>query len=460
MNKKILNKISKYIGDHELIGPGDTVIAGVSGGADSMCMLLLLQELSKKLDLKIIVAHVNHGIRGCDAEKDADFVKDYCERNKIPFELSCKDIPALAKETGTTCEEAGRNYRYAFFKELCEKYGASKIAVAHNSGDNAETVLFNIFRGSGIGGLKGILPERTIREEGRELKIIRPVLILSRQEIEGYLRERGQDYCTDLTNGEDAYTRNRIRNVILPEARKCINSNVMGHLENLSRQAAEVFDLIEQETDKYSYIISETDGSDGTGKPVKIDCAVLKSLHPVLKKSILRRAFEKAAGRLKDVEEVHIVDMLRLAENTSGKKISLPYGIVAVKEYDDLLLIKESVPGKKDVTVELTVADRDTLPAQVPNEDDVKWFDLEKITNEVELRTMREGDYLIIGKDAHKKSLKRFMIDSKIPLHEREGILLLTEGNHVLWVVGYRRDDSCFISGTTQKVLIAKKKHL
>ena len=110
--------------------------------------------------------------------------------------------------------------------------------------------------------------------------------------------------------------------------------------------------------------------------------------------------------------------------------------------------------------MELTIVDRDTLPAQIPNEDDVKWFDLEKITNATELRTMREGDYLVIGKDAHKKSLKRFMIDSKIPLHEREDILLLTEGSHVLWVVGYRRDDSCLISGSTQKVLIAKKIHL
>ena len=460
MNEKILNKISKYIGDYKLIGPGDTVIAGVSGGADSMCMLLILEELSEKQDFKVIVAHVNHGIRGKDAEKDAEFVKKYCEKNKIQFELSCKDIPALAKETGTTCEEAGRNFRYKFFSELCEKYGARSIAVAHNSGDNAETVLFNIFRGSGIGGLKGILPVRTIRSAFGELKIIRPVLVLSREEIEGYLRERGQGYCTDATNNEDAYTRNRIRNVILPEARKGINSNVTGHLENLSRQAAEVFDFIEQETDRYSYIISETAGPDKTGKLVKVDCTVLKSLHPVLKKSILRHAFERAAGRLKDVEEVHIEDMLRLSENTSGKKISLPYGIVAVKEYDDILLTKENIPQKKDITVELTIVDRDTLPAQIPNEDDVKWFDLEKITNATELRTMREGDYLVIGKDAHKKSLKRFMIDSKIPLHEREDILLLTEGSHVLWVVGYRRDDSCLVSGSTQKVLIAKKIHL
>ena len=284
--------------------------------------------------------------------------------------------------------------------------------------------------------------------------------MLSREEIEGYLRERGQGYCTDATNNEDAYTRNRIRNVILPEARKGINSNVTGHLENLSRQAAEVFDFIEQETDRYSYIISETAGPDKTGKLVKVDCTVLKSLHPVLKKSILRHAFERAAGRLKDVEEVHIEDMLKLSENTSGKKISLPYGIVAVKEYDDILLTKENIPQKKDITVELTIVDRDTLPAQIPNEDDVKWFDLEKITNATELRTMREGDYLVIGKDAHKKSLKRFMIDSKIPLHEREDILLLTEGSHVLWVVGYRRDDSCLVSGSTQKVLIAKKIYL
>ena len=458
---KTFEKASRYIKKQELLKSGDRVIAGVSGGADSMCMLLILLSLKQELDLDIIVAHVNHGIRGEEAKRDADFVEAFCADKCLTFELANADIPGIAKETGTTSEEAGRNYRYSFFCELAEKYRAEKIAVAHNSDDNAETVLFNIFRGSGIGGLKGILPERSISGKDSKYTLIRPVLVLSRAEIEEGLKEAGQDFCTDRTNSEDTYARNRLRNTILPMARDNINTNVYGHIESLSRQAALVYDFIEQETDKFASCINPVTDEDGRKTGVSIDIPSIVKLHRVLKQSLIRRAFEMVSGKLKDVEETHIEAIEDLINKQSGKRISLPYNITATRVYDSIILSSEgsfeTPDNVSDHGITWEICNRGDLTIEIPKEQYVKWFDYEKTGDDLEVRTCRDGDYLLIGKEGHKKSLSRFMIDNKIPLQERDKIPLLATGSHVLWVVGYRQDESCFVTASTKRVLVVKK---
>ena len=458
---KTFEKASRYIKKQELLKSGDRVIAGVSGGADSMCMLLILLSLKQELDLDIIVAHVNHGIRGEEAKRDADFVEAFCADKGLAFELANADIPGIAKETGTTSEEAGRNYRYSFFCELAEKYRAEKIAVAHNSDDNAETVLFNIFRGSGLGGLKGILPKRSISGKGSKYTLIRPVLALSRAEIEEGLKEAGQDFCTDRTNSEDTYARNRLRNTILPMARDNINANVYGHIESLSRQAASVYDFIEQETDKYASCINPITDEDGSKTGVSIDIPSMEKLHRVLKQSLIRRAFEMVSGKLKDVEETHIEAIEDLINKQSGKRISLPYDRTATRVYDSIILSSEgsfeTLDNVSDHGITWEICNREDLTTDIPKEQYVKWFDYEKTGDDLEVRICRDGDYLLIGKEGHKKSLSRFMIDNKIPLQERDKIPLLATGSHVLWVVGYRQDDSCFVTASTKRVLVVKK---
>ena len=424
-------------------------------------MLLILLSLKQELDLDIIVAHVNHGIRGEEAKRDADFVEAFCADKGLTFELANADIPRIAKETGTTSEEAGRNYRYSFFCELAEKYRAEKIAVAHNSDDNAETVLFNIFRGSGIGGLKGILPKRSISGKDSKYTLIRPVLALSRAEIEEGLKEAGQDFCTDRTNNEDTYARNRLRNNILPMARDNINANVYGHIESLIRQAASVHDFIEQETDKFASCINPITDEDGRKTGVSIDIPSMEKLHRVLKQSLIRRAFEMVSGRLKDVEETHIEAIEDLINKQSGKRLSLPYDIIATRVYDSIILSSggsfETLDNVSDHGITWEICNREDLTTDIPKEQYVKWFDYEKTGDDLEVRTCRDGDYLLIGKEGHKKSLSRFMIDNKIPLQERDKIPLLATGSHVLWVVGYRQDESCFVTASTKRVLVVKK---
>ena len=458
MNKKNFLKVLEYVKSLKLVEPGDKIIAGVSGGADSMCMLQMLIELKRHLDFELIVSHVNHGIRGEEAERDAEFVEGFCTDNGLKFELANADVPKLSKEMGTSLEEAGRDFRYRFFLELALKYGANKIAVAHNSDDNAETVLFNIFRGSGIGGLKGILPKRDIKaKDGSIVTLIRPVLILSRQEIEEFLKEIGQTYCTDSTNCQEEYSRNRIRNSILPMARENINANVFGHIGALSRQAAEVFEYMELETDKNADALCACKDNSGNALGTAVDCERLLKLHPAIRKNLLRRAIGMEAGRLKDVEEIHIEDLDELLRKQSGKRISLPYGIVAIKEHGRILLTK-NLEDKAELpdNVDLQVFDREMLGDDIPKEKDLKWFDFEKIGGWPVLRYPMDGDYLIIGREKHKKSLNRFMIDSKIPLLQRGKVPVLAVGNHVIWVLGYRQDDSGLITASTKKVLVAR----
>ena len=473
MEIKTFKKAADHIRKLNLLEMHDRIIAGVSGGADSMCMLMTLLGLKQEFDLNIIVAHVNHGIRGEEAERDAKFVRDYCENKGLAFELANADIPTIAKKTGTTCEEAGRNFRYEFFCELALKHNAKKIAVAHNSDDNAETVLFNMFRGSGISGLKGILPIRIITgKDGKQYTLIRPVLSLTRSEIEEGLKEAGQDFCTDRTNSEDIYARNRLRNVILPRLKESINSNAYGHIGNLSRQAAMVFDYIEQETDRYSSCIKLIFDEKGNKTGTSIDIPGLEKLHQAIRMNLIRRAFEMTSGKLKDVEEGHIeaIDALRLRQ--SGKRISLPYEVTAVREYDSIILttsasgtgvetgqaeVSKTSPGNESYGITWEIRNRSELPMEIPKVKDIKWFDHEKTGNDLTVRTCREGDYLLIGKELHKKSLSRFMIDNKIPLHERENIPLLANGSHVLWVAGYRQDESCLVTDSTERVLVVKK---
>ena len=455
MENSVARKAFDHIRENCLVEKGDSIIAGVSGGADSMCMLLLLMKLGNSMDLEIRVAHINHGIRGAEADADARFVEEFCKKNNLEFYLYNADIPKIAREKGKSLEEAGREYRYEVFEELALKTGSNRIAVAHNSGDNAETVLFNIFRGSGIGGLKGIVAKRPFRQ-GSGIMLIRPILCLLRNEIEEYLKESGQEYCTDSTNSDEGYSRNRVRNTIIPTVKEYINPKAEEHIASLSRQAEEIEDYIRSETEKAYDFISFDKAPDGSVSGAKLNYFEICKLHPVIRKSLIRYAFGTVSGRLKDVGEVHIRDIDSLYNLQSGKSISLPYGIKAFKEYENIVLVNSVDLEDEAYEVNLHIYDRKDLSETIPDSEDIKWFDYDRIGCEPVIRNIMDGDYLIIGKEEHRKSLGRFMIDKKIPLSKRSKINLLAAGNHILWVVGYRRDDSCLVGPDTKRVLVAE----
>ena len=204
----MFQKVLSYVNQHHMLTQGDGVVAGVSGGADSVCLLFVLRKIQESLGGKLYVAHVNHGLRGEEALADQEFVRRLCEEWQLPFYLKSVKLREIARERKLSEEEAGRLVRYDFFRKVAEETGAAKIAVGHNANDHAETLLFHLIRGSSLKGLAGISPVQGA--------VIRPLLCVKREEIEQYVKEKGLHFCMDKTNLEDTYTRNRIRHKLLP----------------------------------------------------------------------------------------------------------------------------------------------------------------------------------------------------------------------------------------------------
>ena len=203
----MLERVRAYAEKYQMIRPGDRIVAGISGGADSVCLLFLLRELCREKGAGLFAVHVNHGLRGAEAGEDEAYVRKLCGELKVPLRVFSFDVRGRAREEHLTLEEAGRLCRYEAFEEEAERIGGTRIAVAHHAGDQAETVLFQLFRGSGLKGLAGIRPVRD--------NVIRPLLCTGREEIEAWLTERGIEWRTDSTNLTTDYTRNRIRGEIL-----------------------------------------------------------------------------------------------------------------------------------------------------------------------------------------------------------------------------------------------------
>lgn len=472
---KTIKKLSDYIKTNNLISVGDRILAGVSGGADSVCLLAVLCELRNEYGLSLKVVHINHGIRRETALRDERFTAELCRELGVEYECVSGDIPRIAAQTHTGCEEAGRNFRYETFGRLAEEGNFNKIAIAHNSDDNAETVLFNIFRGSGLSGIRGIRPSRSMGSSW----IIRPILCLSRAEIEEFLNKRNISWCTDETNLENDYSRNVIRNCIMPTVREELNSAAVEHIAGLSAQAAELEDflhcMVEEEVKKCQFSYADDIGAAGdkaaagaTGATEKefeaVSCRIedshINSLHPVVQKALIRECFGRLSKSLKDVENVHIGQIAALTRNQVGRKLNLPYGIEAEKSYDAVILRKKTENLSKcienNIEITYTVRPKSGLSAEFPKNDCIQWFDYDKIQNGLQVRCRQAGDYILIGKGALRKALNRYMIDAKIPAELRDSLLLLADGSHILWIPGYRRDDSCYVTEETKTVLIAE----
>lgn len=307
LEKKVLNTIQKY----ELIKYGDNIVVGVSGGPDSMTLLNVLCSLKETLQIHLFVAHINHQIRK-EAKQDEEYVKDFCAAHQIPFFVLEKDVVQLAKEQKIGTEEAGRKVRYDFFEEICEKVNASKIATAHTANDQAETVLMNLMRGSGTNGLKGM--------EVKRGKYIRPLLEITRQEIEQYCQKQQLNPRIDQTNQENVYTRNRIRNELIPYIEKNFNPSIVISLNRLSEIVKEQEEYMEKVVEKaYLEIMLEQNE-----EQIVLDLKKFTSLEIVIKKRILLYTITKLFGTSQGIEKIHIEDMLKLCENNIGNKYLIP----------------------------------------------------------------------------------------------------------------------------------------
>ena len=451
MKKRVLDFIRK----NKLVKKGDSVVLGVSGGADSICMLNILDELRERLGISLYVLHINHMIRGEEANEDAAFVKKSCTKLKVPHRVIDVDVPALAKEHGMSVEEAGRFVRYDEFSKYAYEVGATKIAVAHNSNDNAETVLMNLARGTGIKGLGGIVPKRLLDENDKNsLEVIRPILCLNRKEIEHYLKTNKIEYRNDSTNDSTDYTRNKIRLEVMPLLEN-INDNAMQNITNASNELANTSEYIEKDVNEaYEEFVVE----DGKKLFLKDESFVLDS---IVLTGVIRKMIENTAGKLKDITRIHVGDVVNLSEKQVGKKVDLPYSIVAEREYEGISIFSESDRHKRpadEKEIVISYEDDGFGPDDIEELTYTKWFDCDKI-DDVVVRTRQKGDYIVIDSEGNQKLLKKYFIDEKIPRRDRSQVLLVADGSHILWVVGHRISEDVKVTDKTKKVMKVEYKN-
>lgn len=312
---KLSQKVYSFIIEKDMINKGDSVLVGLSGGADSVCLFLMLLNLSKQLAFNLYAVHVNHSIRGESAKRDEDFSKALCEKYGVECAIYTEDVIQYAKDEKLTVEEAGRIIRYNIFEKEAKKHNNAKIAVAHHMNDQAETVLFNIIRGSGLKGVSGITPVRN--------NIIRPILCITKEEIVKYLDELNQSYCTDETNEDTNYSRNAIRNIIIKQLEK-IQSESVSHI---ALTADEI-----READEYIKEIAETIFTNNVtfkDSIYTIPIKTLKEEKKVVMRYVIRIIIGKLLTRLKDVTRTHVDDIYSLTFKGKGKEIILPKGLVA-----------------------------------------------------------------------------------------------------------------------------------
>ena len=317
--KTLIHKVYNTIKKYHLIETGDILVLGVSGGPDSITMLDILLKIkqAKQISFDFFVAHVNHMIRE-EAKEDEEYVKNYCIKNDIQFYTKSIDVQKIANTNKISTEEAGRNARYEFFDEVLQKTKGNKIAIAHNKNDKVETIIMNELRGCGIQGLKGIEP---IRE-----KYIRPLIECERKEIEEYCKENNIEPRIDKTNFENIYTRNKIRNIVIPYIEQEFNPNIIETMDRLSNLVAEQEAYIQKQVEKVyeKIVLEERTESNQAEQYIILDLKGFNEQEKVIKSNIILYTITRLFNTTKGIEKIHIEDIIKLCANNVGNKFLTP----------------------------------------------------------------------------------------------------------------------------------------
>ncbi len=458
----LLEQVKRTIDRYHLLDKGDRLIVGVSAGVDSMVLLHLLNTYRQEFDLSLIVAHINHGLRPKESEKEAELVQKESERLGLTFEYGQFNVKEFQKVGGISLQDAARKIRFHFFNVLLQKYNANKIALGHNADDQVETVLLRLMRGSGLKGLKGMLPIR----EGR---VIRPLLEVWRREIESFAEEMKIPYLLDSSNLKKNYLRNRLRLTLIPLIEKEYQPNFKKIVLKTSTILREENDYLERGAEEaYQKIVREEKDA------LSFKFSEYQFLHP----AIQWRIIQKMLGRIYSGETV-IEEREGMEVDQIYKKfhqllpsffIELPHGVSLEKRYDLVLIGKGWVkpvppfevelisPGrnyieeiKREVVIEET--SRDDKFKDLYGLPDIALLDYQSLQFPLKMRNFRPGDrFRPLGVKGTQK-LKEFFIDHKIPKFERPRIPLLISGEMIAWIVGYRIDERVKVTEKTQRIL-------
>jgi tRNA(Ile)-lysidine synthase len=469
----LILKIKKALEDHKMIHPGDCILVGVSGGPDSVALLRGLFELKHELSIELVIAHLNHSARGEESDRDAEFVKDLGDTLQLKTWIEKVDVAAHQAATKSSFQETARHLRLKFFQRTMSQVNANKIALGHTSDDQAETVLINLLRGSGLKGVGGMNPVRH--------PYIRPLFYCSRSEVVDFLSDRKISYCNDSSNEKTDYLRNRIRLELIPFLQEKYNPRVV---ENLF-EASEIFRAdndymrtLEDHEFKRAVLLS---GKSGT---LCMDIEYFSALPLALKRRLVRKGIQSIKGDLRGISFFHIQETLRLFENgQKGKRIDLPGNLQILCLGDhvefkrthgsDFSILKDeengasdwirplNIPGetqieKAGLTLKAEIIDsiETGFPADQANQ---AFLDFEKTGENIMIRFFRAGDRLKpLGMKGTKK-LKSLFIDEKVPQEIRSTVPILTTGdNDIIWVYGTRIAHNYRVTSDTNKVLFIK----
>jgi len=488
MNKiKLESKVIDFIQRYGLISPEETVVVGVSGGADSVCLLHVLAKWQKGQGIKLHVAHLNHQLRGVESEADAKYVSNLAGSLGIPITIERQDVAAYRIERNFSIEEAARELRYAFLARVAREVGANRIAIGHTRDDQVETILMHILRGAGINGLCGLAPCSPVAYASKEMSLptshlssrakrsnllaIRPLLDITREETTSYCQEHQLDPRIDSSNRSPSFFRNRLRLQLLPLLRQ-YNPSVDQALLRLADIAKEDNAFIEQQASKlWDELVRQENNT------IYLDRKQIASLPIALQRQLLRAAVTKLAGDTRDIEATHIEAARSLINKPVGKRISLPHGFTCQGGYDELVILGEAkqsqlppcpfpplsgefplkVPGKTvfpgwKVMASIGAASL-SLPDILSQSNLVADFDLQKTGTELSVRQRRSGDrFQPLGMNMPKK-LPEFMVDAKIPRSWRGHIPIVCSPQQIIWVVGWHIDDRVKITEASKEIL-------
>jgi tRNA(Ile)-lysidine synthase len=453
-------KVLRFIQEHNLFSDAAMVVVAVSGGPDSVCLLHIMASLQNELDINVQAAHLNHKLREEESDGDAKYVSDLCHNMGIPCTIEERNVQEYRQQYGGTLEEAAREVRYQFLAETAENLGTNCVVTGHTKDDNVETILLHIVRGTGTRGLRGLLPETALGK----IRVVRPLLGLTREETVGYCREHDLQPRQDSSNLSLSPLRNRIRQQLIP-LMETYNESVGDALLRLTASASDELDYLDSVVDdiKDNIVIEQ-------GNSLSIDKKSFLSVHPALKRHLLRDSVYRIAGTLKDIETRHIEYMLELTENQPGKMIHLPEGLTFAVDYDRFVLTSDpnleatlpaipdeyklNVPGQTEIPGWNIIAEIiDSSGSSQEHDAFTASFDLQKTGDELIVRSRKPADRFQPLGMSHDKKVGEFMINEKIPQASRERVPVVCSPDQIIWVAGYRIDNRVRITPDTDKVL-------
>ncbi|MGL4849011.1 MAG: tRNA lysidine(34) synthetase TilS [Clostridium sp.] len=451
-------KFIKHIEENELLKDGDKVLVALSGGPDSICMLHLLYSVKEKYNLEIGAAHLNHMLRGVEADKDELYAKEFCESLGVEFFSKKIDIENYSKERGVSTETGGRDARYELFDSVRKEHGYTKIATAHNANDQAETILMRMMRGTGLEGLCGI----PVKRDGI---FIRPILCMERNEIEEYCEEFDLKPRIDKTNLETIYTRNKIRLKILPYMKENFNNDVVTAINRMTHILYEDNKFItDYAKGKFKEYCIKDNGN------IKIKKELFNESRTILAR-VIRKVLVKVSKSTYDFEMKHIEEVIKLNSLGTNKRVDLPNGIYAENIYGEIY-IKKRVEKKECTVSEITIGKEDVEGVQnfgeyefkfevirkeknlkITNNDLIKYFDYDKINKCIIIRNRKNGDKIVPFGMKGTKKLKDIFIDMKIQKEKRDELPIIEFDDNIAWVVGVKLSEIYRVTKDTENIL-------